>query len=165
MISWILKLLRKTFWTTLARNRVSTYGDGLTVNFKSRFTKFVELGNNNNFNGIKVKGKGSVSIGDNFHSGENLLIITDIHNYEGNRIPYDDTYIVKNVQIGDNVWVGDNVTILAGVNIGEGAIIQAGSVVVKNIEPFAIAGGHPAIKFSSRNINHYLELKRKGLFH
>lgn len=161
----LINSLRKIFWTRLAKNKVRVYGEGLSVNFKSRFTRFVELGRNNNFNGIKVKGKGTVRIGDNFHSGENCLIITEIHNYEGRKIPYDETYIIKSVEIEDNVWIGDNVTILGGVHIGEGAIIQAGSVVVKSIEPFSIAGGHPAVQFSSRNIKHYLELKKKGLFH
>ena len=49
--------------------------------------------------------------------------------------------------------------------IGEGAIIQAGSVVVNDIDKFAIAGGHPAKVFASRDVEHYLKLKSEGLFH
>ncbi|HHT0934569.1 TPA: acyltransferase, partial [Serratia marcescens] len=58
-----------------------------------------------------------------------------------------------------------NVIVLPGVSIGEGAIIQAGSVVVKDIEPYAIAGGHPAKPFSQRDVAHYLQLKAEGKFH
>ena len=93
-------------------------------------------------------------------------MITQIHNYDnGNAIPYDNTYILKDINIEDNVWIGDRVLILAGVTIGEGAIIQAGSVVVKNIPKYAIAGGHPAEVFSYRDKDHYEQLKAEGKFH
>lgn len=93
------------------------------------------------------------------------MMITQNHNYEGSKIPYDNTYICKDVHIEDNVWLGSRVIILAGVTIGEGAIIQAGSVVVSDIPKYAIAGGHPAKVFSSRNKEHYKKLKSEGKFH
>lgn len=108
---------------------------------------------------MKIGGCGNVVIGDNFHSGSECLIITSNHNYEGEAIPYDNTNICKDVFIEDNVWLGSRVIILGGVTIGEGAIIQAGSVVVKDIPKYAIAGGHPAKVFSYRNIEHYENLK------
>ena len=55
--------------------------------------------------------------------------------------------------------------VLGGVTIGEGAIIQAGSVVVKDIPKYAIAGGHPCIPFKQRDIVHYLKLKKEKKFH
>jgi acetyltransferase-like isoleucine patch superfamily enzyme len=48
------------------------------------------------------------------------------------------------VIIGNDVWIGHGVTILSGVTIGDGAVIGAGSVVIKDIEPYTIAGGSPA---------------------
>lgn len=33
---------------------------------------------------------------------------------------------------------------MPGVTVGENAIVAAGSVVVKNVEPFTIVGGNPA---------------------
>jgi len=105
-------------------------------------------------------------IGDNFHSGSNVRVITQNHNFDnGTRIPYDSTYIYKDVIIEDNVWVGTGVIILGGVTIGEGAIIQAGSVVVHDIPKYAIAGGHPAKVFSYRDKEHYEELKRLKKYH
>ena len=123
------------------------------------------LGKNPNFNGFNVIGKGKVVFGDNFHSGVECMIITQYHNYEGDAIPYDSTYIQKDVTIGDNVWLGNRVIILGGVNIGEGAIIQAGAVVVKDIPPCAIAGGNPATVFKYRDKEHYYSLKEQGKFH
>lgn len=50
----------------------------------------------------------------------------------------------QSVYIEDDVWIGTNVTILKGVRIGRGAIVAAGAVVVRDIPPYAIAGGVPA---------------------
>ena len=124
------------------------------------------LGKNCSFNGMVIRGSGKVTIGDNFHSGVEILFITSFHNYNnGTAIPYDSTIINKDITIEDNVWVGSRVIITGGVTIGEGAIIQAGSVVTQDIPKFAIAGGHPAQVFKYRNIDHYNKLKNEKKFH
>ena len=46
--------------------------------------------------------------------------------------------------VENDVWIGYRATILSGVNIGQGAIIAAGSVVTKDVPPYAIVGGVPA---------------------
>ena len=46
--------------------------------------------------------------------------------------------------IKDDVWIGFGCKILSGVEIGQGSIIAAGSVVTRNVEPYAIYGGVPA---------------------
>ena len=56
--------------------------------------------------------------------------------------------------------MGSRVTILGNTTIGEGSIIQAGSVVVNDIPPLSIAGGHPATVFSKRDEVHYNECKK-----
>lgn len=50
----------------------------------------------------------------------------------------------KPILIGDNVWLGANCIILPGVSIGNGSVIAAGSVVIKDIPGFVLAGGNPA---------------------
>lgn len=114
---------------------------------------------------MTVVGKGGVTIGDNFHCGFGCVLITENHNHHGNAIPYDNTYVIKDTHIGDNVWLGIYVIVLPGVTIGEGAIIQAGSVVIKHVPAFAIAGGHPAKVFSQRDVEHYIKLRDEKKFH
>jgi acetyltransferase-like isoleucine patch superfamily enzyme len=46
--------------------------------------------------------------------------------------------------VGDDVWIGTNAIICSGVKIGQGAIVAAGTVVTKDVEPYAIVGGNPA---------------------
>jgi virginiamycin A acetyltransferase len=47
--------------------------------------------------------------------------------------------------IGNDVWIGHNAIILPSVKaIGDGAVIGAGSVVTKDVLPFAVVTGNPA---------------------
>ena len=162
----IVDKIKKRYYLHRCKRLSKSYGDNLKVNGESYTTPYTTLGDNVNFNGMKIQGNGNVIIGDNFHSGIECMIITSTHNYDnGKAIPYDDTIISKDVIIEDNVWLGNRVIILSGVKIGEGAIIQAGSVVVNDIEKYAIAGGHPAKVFKYRDIQHYEQLKKDKKFH
>lgn len=48
------------------------------------------------------------------------------------------------ITVGDDVWIGFNSTILSGVTLGQGAIVAAGSMVTRDVPPYAIVGGNPA---------------------
>lgn len=165
MIKNFLHKMCRKICTSVVKRQCKSYGDHLRVNMFSVVTKNTIIGNNVNFNGMRISGNGKVLIGNNFHSGTECMIITSYHNYDqGAKIPYDDTYMSKDVVIEDNVWLGSRVIVLGGVKIGEGAIIQAGSVVVKDIPSYGIAGGHPAKVFKYRDVEHYKQLKEQGLF-
>ena len=51
----------------------------------------------------------------------------------------------KPVVIEDNVWIGEYATVLKGVTIGEGAIVGCHAVVTKDVAPYTIVAGNPAI--------------------
>ncbi len=160
----LIKKILTAFYTATSLRKVKKHGQ-VKCNFKCIFTPNTEIGNNCHFNGMHISGNGRVVIGNNFHSGKHIRVITTFHNFaKGAALPYDDTVYSKDVMIGDNVWLGESVMILGGVTIGEGAVIQAGSVVCKDVPPLAIAGGHPAVPFKYRDQAHYYALKEKGLF-
>ncbi|WP_235271313.1 DapH/DapD/GlmU-related protein [Halorubrum saccharovorum] len=124
------------------------------------------LGENIHLSGLEIKGDGKVTIGDNFHAAPGCVILTRNHRYDkGNAVPYDNTYEYGDVTIEDNVWLGMRVIILPGVTIREGAIIQAGSVVTKDVQKGAIVGGHPAKRFSQRDLDHYEQMKSQNNFY
>lgn len=50
----------------------------------------------------------------------------------------------KKVEIGSDVWIGARVIIIGGTKIGHGAVVAAGSVVTKDVPPYAIVAGVPA---------------------
>jgi acetyltransferase-like isoleucine patch superfamily enzyme len=67
------------------------------------------------------------------------------------------------VIIGNDVWIGENVIIMSGVRIGDGAIIANNSHVVKNVEPYSLAGGNPAkhikYRFTKNQIDALLKIQ------
>lgn len=112
MIKVFLKRIRKLFYNHVCGRNI-IHGPHLSINRYCKFVGKVVLGENCNFNGMKFVG-GSLTIGDNFHSGEDILILAQNHNYEGMSIPYDSTYINEDVVIEDNVWVGTRVLVVGG---------------------------------------------------
>ncbi len=52
---------------------------------------------------------------------------------------------VRVTSIGNDVWIGHGAYIAAGVTLGDGAIVAAKSVVVKDVPPFAVVAGNPAV--------------------
>lgn len=151
----------------LLRKQVGSCGEDLYVGgeFKG-FGRHVHLGNNVSFNhNVFINGSGEVRIGNYFHTGVNLTIISSNHNFENaSAIPYDKVRIHKPVVIKDFVWCGNNVTIIPGITIGEGAILAAGAVVVKNVPDCAIVGGNPAQLIRYRNKEEIYKLKSEGRF-
>lgn len=66
------------------------------------------------------------------------------------------------INIGNDVWIGANATILPSVSrIWDGAVIGAGSVVTKNVPPFAVVAGNPAkilrYRFTEETINRIIQ--------
>jgi galactoside O-acetyltransferase len=49
------------------------------------------------------------------------------------------------IRIEDRAWIGFNSSVLKGVTIGEGAIILPGSIVSRDVAPYTIVGGNPAV--------------------
>lgn len=47
--------------------------------------------------------------------------------------------------IGNDVWIGHGAYIAAGVTIGDGAIVAAHAVVSKDVPPYAVVAGNPAV--------------------
>lgn len=65
------------------------------------------------------------------------------------------------VRIEHDVWIGQNVLLKRGVTIGTGSIVAAGSVITKDVPPYAIVGGVPAklirYRFKDEMISDLLE--------
>ncbi|MDD3265603.1 MAG: CatB-related O-acetyltransferase [Burkholderiales bacterium] len=65
--------------------------------------------------------------------------------------------------IGNDVWIGNDVTFMPGVKVGDGAIIASKSVVTKDVAPYSIVGGNPAIpirqRFDDETINKLLKIE------
>jgi len=95
--------------------------------------------------------KGGLIIGSNVMISQGASILTTEHNYlQLAEFMRDAPQILKSTAIGDDVWVGAHAVITAGVRVGSGSVVAAGSVVVRDVEPFSIVGGVPARVIGSR---------------
>ncbi len=85
-----------------------------------------------------------VEIGDDCFLGPNVGIYTACHSTSpaerGSRREW-----ARPVRIGNGCWIGGSVTVLPGVEIGDGSTVGAGSVVVRDIPPYCVAAGNPAV--------------------
>ena len=67
------------------------------------------------------------------------------------------------IDIGNDCWICSNVFILGGVKIGDGAVVCAGSVVTRDVPPYAVVAGVPAqtikYRYDEDTINFLLRIK------
>ena len=52
--------------------------------------------------------------------------------------------------VQEDVWIGFGAVLLTGVTVGRGAIVAAGSVVTRDVPPYAVVGGNPARTLTMR---------------
>jgi len=94
---------------------------------------------------------GICRIEDDVMLGSNVDIVSGKkqHNFDQLDIPMREQggEFVK-IVIGEDSWIGNSSVIMA--NVGRKSIVAAGSVVVKDLPPFSIAGGNPAKILKSR---------------
>lgn len=57
------------------------------------------------------------------------------------------------VVLGDYAWVAAGAFVGMGVTIGEGAVVGARAAVFRDVEPWNVVGGNPAVVIKKRIIN------------
>ena len=86
-----------------------------------------------------------------------------IDEFKGLAAPFGNRGFRGDTVIGNDVWIGQNATVLPGVHIGDGAIVGANSVVSKDVPPYAVVVGNPAVvkkyRFDEETIDLLLKLK------
>jgi len=106
------------------------------------------IGENAHINrGFVVSCTGSVSIGRNVVLADRVFIGDSNHGYEDVSLPIRLQPMIpaRAVVIEDDCWLGINVCVLAGVTIGRHSVIGANSVVTRDVPPFSVACGNPAV--------------------
>jgi len=154
--------IRKVF-TFLDRLRWNSYYSSLIHKFQY-FGKSVVIDY-----GVQFGAPENISIGDNVFIGKNVMVNAG----KGGNITISDGAVIgafstiitwnldnlgnkglkrslnknifKDVFIGKGVGIGYSVTINPGVILGDGCEIAAGSVVTRNVKPYAIMSGSPAV--------------------
>jgi len=114
----------------------------------------------------RLYGRGRLDIHDHVIISEDVLVLTNMHNYlNATMVPYDATELLRPVTIERCVWIGARAIIMPGVAIGEGSVIGAGAVLTKSCEPGSIMGGNPACLFGTRDMEQYSDCVRREQFY
>lgn len=117
----------------------------------------VKVGNESygDLNIVTFGGNSKLIIGNYVSIAQEVHFILDAEHYTNHISTYPfkvkiiksqeyEAFSKGDIIVDDDVWIGYGVTILSGVHIGQGAVIAAGSVVTKDVPPYAIFGGVPA---------------------
>lgn len=83
-----------------------------------------------------------ITIGDRVLIGPNVSLLAATHEIEVETRRHTMGYS-QPITIGDDCWIGANVTVLQGVTIGKGCTIAAGTVVTKDAPDFSVVKGIP----------------------
>jgi len=88
-----------------------------------------------------------VTIEDDVFVGHNVTFINDqfprATNDDG-RLQTEADWVCQKTTIRRGASIGSSVTLLGGVTVGEFAMVGAGSVVTKDVPPYAVVAGNPA---------------------
>jgi putative colanic acid biosynthesis acetyltransferase WcaF len=90
----------------------------------------------------------SVRIGSHACVSQGAYLCTGSHDWSS---PSFDL-IVKPITVGDNAWVAAKSTVGPGVTVGEGAVLGLGSTTSKDLEPWSIYAGSPAVFVKRRTL-------------
>ena len=97
----------------------------------------------------EIYNKDMVVIGDNCVISQGSFLCTASHDISKPLMPL----VTKPIYVKDNAWVAADAFVGMGVTIGEGAVVGARAAVFKDVEPWTVVGGNPAIKIKERVLN------------
>lgn len=113
------------------------------------------------FSGLSVGAK-VLGGGEHFLDNVAMFSLKSFHFQEIEEIAKD-IYAKGPTIIGNDVVIGVNALVISGVKIGDGAVVGAGSVVTKDVPPYAIVAGNPAriikYRFSQEQIKALLRIR------
>jgi putative colanic acid biosynthesis acetyltransferase WcaF len=90
-----------------------------------------------------------VTIGSNVCLSQGVVLLTGSHDYKKTSF----NLITGSVIIEDGAWIGAKALVNQGITVGSHAVLTTGSVATKNMEPYAVYQGNPAVKIRDRVIS------------
>jgi putative colanic acid biosynthesis acetyltransferase WcaF len=89
-----------------------------------------------------------VVIGNNICISQGAVLLTGSHNYK--KTSFD--LVTGGIVLEDGAWIGAGSIINKGITVASHAVLTSGSVATRNLEPYSIYQGNPAVKIRDRII-------------
>lgn len=86
---------------------------------------------------------------DNVCISQGAMLLCGNHNYKKSSFDL----IIKPITLKEGAWVGAQSTVCPGVTVHSHAVLAVGSVATKDLDPYFIYHGVPAIKVRERHID------------
>lgn len=92
--------------------------------------------------GVSLGCTKAITIGDRCRLGPYVMVVDSAFHelYDRDVRPASQPVVLE-----DDVWLGAKVSVMPGVRIGRASVVGAGSVVTKDVPPFTVVAGVPAV--------------------
>lgn len=97
--------------------------------------------------GAEIYNPAPVTLGSHAILSQDTYVCGATHDYNDPGFPL----IAYAMSFGAYSWVCARASVAPGVNLGEGAVLGLGSVATRDLEPWAVYVGVPAVKLKDRN--------------
>ncbi|MDE3183753.1 MAG: WcaF family extracellular polysaccharide biosynthesis acetyltransferase [Bacteroidota bacterium] len=115
-----------------------------------KYPWFLRLGDNSWIGeNAWIDNLGMIFIGNNVCLSQGSMLLSGNHDYT--QPTFD--LAVKEIVLEDGVWIGAKSIVCGGVVCKDHSVLAAGSVANKNMEPYSIYQGNPAIKKREREMS------------
>jgi len=130
-----------------ARDLFDQCGQGINIEKGAWFGsgRGVSIGDRSGL-GLDCLVMGTLTLGRDVMVGPRCMFISETHRMDDLSRPMTSQGMAQDLPIvvEDDVWFGAGVIVLPGVRVGQGAVVGAGSVVTKDVPPYACVAGSPA---------------------
>ena len=97
--------------------------------------------------GAEIYNPAPVRIGSHAILSQNSYLCGATHDFDDPGFPL----LAYTMEVGAYAWVAARACVAPGVNLGEGSVLGLASVATRDLEPWAVYGGSPAVKVKQRN--------------
>ncbi|MFZ0746430.1 MAG: putative colanic acid biosynthesis acetyltransferase [Terracidiphilus sp.] len=96
--------------------------------------------------GAEIYNPGPVYLGSHAIVSQGAYLCTATHDFDDPQFPL----IAYSMTIGAYAWVCARASVGPGVDLGEGAVLGLASVATRDLEPWGVYAGAPAVKVKER---------------
>jgi putative colanic acid biosynthesis acetyltransferase WcaF len=96
--------------------------------------------------GAEIYNPAPVTFGSHAILSQEAYVCGATHDYDDPGFPL----IAFAMSVGPYAWICARASVAPGVNVGEGAVLGLGSVATRNLEPWTVYAGVPAVKVKER---------------